>query len=105
MQSINQKGRYGYARYRKKTILLHPSSFYDTSLSLIYSIHPLSQKAPTGPSPSQEVAKEGFLCLSPTQATRQALFFVERIARLASYLLRVSGGTWLAWVRVGIRWI
>lgn len=88
MQSIEsiesqKRGRYGYAGYRKKKkIILHPSFFYDTSLPLIYSFHPLSQKAPRGPSPSQEVAKEGFLCLSPTQATRQAFFFVERIARL-----------------------
>lgn len=30
------------------------------------------------------------MCLSPTQATRQALFFVGRIARLASYACRVG---------------
>lgn len=89
MQSIKsiesqKRGRYGYAGYKKKEnkTILHPSSSYDTSLLLIYSIHPLSQKAPTGPSPSQEVAKEGFLCLSPTQATRQALFLWNELANL-----------------------
>lgn len=98
MQSI-KRGDTARKTRKRRTGYKRKQSFF-ILFNLIYLFHPSFESKGPAPSPSQEVAKKGFLCLSPTQAIRQALFFVERIARLASYACRVGLGLPSSYVRL-----
>lgn len=92
MQSITEKGEIRLentatqGREKRNKKILHPSSSYDTSLPLIYSILP----RPRPKSKSRSRQGRISVLISYSSNSSSLLFFVERIARLASYACRVG---------------